>query len=232
MRAPVLGLAFFLTTAAAAFAADSMPGCAALVAPLQKDPSSILEEEPLIGVDYIVQDWKSAKDVRICTGVARYRSISTHITWAAKWLDEKHSGISINAHRTTDDEAASRARSLRIRNHPSGDGTFSMRAFPAYCTDPDFARHAVEELNFGISVNNTFYREPDYTIFDIHNNGYDTGIMASCLATVGNAKVKGDIFLGTNWVLGQNGRRFEFYVLPAGPQDFRLENRLWELSAE
>lgn len=225
-------IALLLSVAAAAARAAALPDCAALVAPLEQDPTSIYDSERLLGVDAIVQDSGSTPDLRICTGVGRYRSISTHITYTAKWRDDKRTSVTVDAHTTTQAEAASRARSLRIKSHPSGDGTFLLKNVPAFCTDPDFVRHATEELHYGISAHDAFYQEPGYTIFEIHSNGYDTGVMANCIATVGNATVKGDIFLGTDWVEGQSGRRFQFYVLSAGPQDFQLENRLWEMSAE
>lgn len=228
-----VAIAFLSWIAAAAEAgAAPLPDCAALVAPLQQDPSSIREAEPLLGVDAIVQDAASTDDVRICTGIGRYRSASAHITYTAKWQDEKRTRFSIAAHDTTEAEAAARARSLRTRFHPTGDGTFLIKNDPAYCTDPDFLRRATQELQWGISVDDAFYQEPDYTIFDMRANGDDTGIMANCVATVGNDKVKGEIFLGTNWEQGENGRRYEFYVLAAGPQNFRLKDRLWDMSAE
>jgi hypothetical protein len=203
-----------------------------LVAPLRQDPSSVHDDETLLSVDAIVQDVSSTDDVHICTGIARYRSASTHITYTAKWLDDGHTQFGIDAHATTDDEAAARARSLRRKYRPTGDGTFLIYSYPAFCTDPGFLRRATQELQWGISLDDTFFREPDYTIFDIEPNGDNSGIMANCIATVGNDKVKGEVFLGTNWVRGESGHRYSFYVLTAGPQDFRLKDRLWDMSAE
>lgn len=190
------------------------------------------EGEPLLGIDALVEDLESTPDVRVCTGVGRYRSISKHITFTAKWRDEQQKAVSLDAHNTTDDEAVSRARSLRIKLHPSGDGTFSVKILPAVCTDPAFVRQAQEELRLGISVDEALYREPGYTIFKMTSNGYGSGIMANCIATIGDSELRGEIFLGTNWARGEAGRRFVFYALPAGPEDFRLTDRLWQLSTE
>lgn len=231
VRRVLVALLFWMVAAGARGA--GLPDCAALVAPVAKDPSSISEGEPLLGIDAIVEDVASTDSVRICTGIGRYRSSSPHITFTAKWRDEGHTTVTLDAHPATAAETAARARSLRIRNHPPGeDGTFLLKTIPAYCADPGFMRRAAEELQRGISVDDGFYREPDYKIFDMQPNGADTGVMANCIATVGNDTVKGEIFLGTNWVRGATGQHYEFYVLPAGPQNFRLVNRLWQMSAE
>jgi hypothetical protein len=63
-------------------------------------------------------------------------------------------------------------------------------------------------------------------------NGYGSGILANCVATVGDDKEEGAIFLGTDWVPGEANRRYQFYILDAGPDGWKLVNRLWQLGAE
>lgn len=229
MRRALLALVLALGPAGWA-RAEPLPDCRALLPALQQDPTSVQDGEPLLTVDNIVSDRSSGDELRVCTGIARYRSISTHLTYTAKW-DPEHAGVGIEAHATTFEEAAARARSLRIKFHPYGDGTYTMRNLVPYCGDADFTRQATKELQFGISIDDGFFREPSYSVFTMRSNGAGTGVMANCVATVGDDQGKGDIFLGSNWVRGQMGRRFEFYVLP-GPQGFQLKNRLWDLSAE
>ena len=217
-----------------AVAAESgLPSCTALVAPLKSDRSSIRNGAPLLGVDAIVEDVQPAPSVRVCTGVALYRDGTSHITYTAKWNDEKHTSFDVNGHPTTDVEAASRARSLRIRNHPrERDGTFLIRVALPFCTDPEFTKLAEAELRYGISFRDVFYREPGYRIFAMDSNGYGSGILTNCVATVGDDTAKGAIFLGTNWAEGETARKYQFYILSPGPDGFTLRNRLWEIGSE
>ena len=221
-------------------AEPALPSCTALVAPLQRDPSSARNGAPLLAVDAIVEDVQPPPGTRLCTGVARYRDGTSHITYTAKWDDDKHAAFDVNAHEATTVEATSRARSLRVRNHPPGrDGTFLIRTSLPFCTDPDFTKLAASELRTGISAREAFYREPGYRIFALDTNGYGSGIMTNCLATVGDDQTKGVVFLGTNWTDTANAHKYdsyilsyEFYILSPGPDGFSLKNRLWEMGSE
>lgn len=217
----------------AAAAPSALPSCTALVAPLQHDPSSVRDGAPLLAVDVIVEDVQPPRDTRVCTGVARYRDGTSHITYSAKWDDDKHTAFDVNAHETTDIEAASRARSLRVHNHPPGrDGTFLVRVTLPFCTDPEFTKLAEGELHYGISFRDTFYREPEDRIFAMDSNGYGSGILTNCVATIGDDHTKGVVFLGTNWAETLSTRKYEFYILSPGPDGFSLKNRLWEIGSE
>jgi len=230
-----LTLAVLLASAAAPVAhADEpvLPGCTALVTRLRADPSSQHEKAPLLGVDDIVEDVASLQDARLCTGVAQYRDATTHITWTAGWANSKHQSFDVNAHETTDAEAESRGRSLRIRTHPPGlDGTFLSRNVVPLCADPDFDKLAENELRTGISFRQGFFREPDYRILSMDSNGYGSGVVINCVALVGDANRKGEIFIGTQWA-GEGSRKYEFYLLSPGPDGFSLPNRLWEMGTE
>ncbi|HXQ53508.1 MAG TPA: hypothetical protein VN802_20625 [Stellaceae bacterium] len=235
---PLRGLTLALLIACAAAAGaraqeQAMPSCDGLVPRLKADPSSIRNGTPLVGVDAIVEDLQSTPASRICTAAARYKSGNVNITFTAKFSDDKHLSFSVDAHDATVVEATSRARALRAKSHPPGqDGTFSFDAYVPYCTDAEFIKLATAELHYGISFRDAFYREPDFRILDISSNGYGSGILSNCIATVGNGEAKGAIFIGTNWVNSQTGRRYEFYVLASGPDGFKLKNRLWETGAE
>lgn len=234
MRASLLALLLVPAAASTADAAESaLPSCAALVAPLQADPSSFRQGAALLGVDAIVEDVQPPPDTRVCTAVARYRDGTDHITFTAKWTDGKRSSFDVNGHETTVDEATSRARSLRIRNHPPGrDGTFQVRVELPFCTDPEFTKLAETELRYGISFRDAFYREPGYRIFVMDSNGYGSGILTNCIATIGDDKSKGSIFLGTDWAEAESTRKYEFYILSPGPDGFSIKNRLWETGSE
>jgi hypothetical protein len=234
LRASLLALLLVPAAASMAGAAESgLPSCTALVPTLQRDPSSVRGGAALLGVGVIVDDVQPAQDTRMCTGVARYRDGSTHITYTAKWDDDKHTSFDVNAHETTETEATSRARSLRIRNHPRGrDGTFLLRVELPFCTDPEFTKLAEGELRYGISFRDVYYREPGYRIFAMDSNGYGSGILTNCIATVGDDNTKGVIFLGTDWAEAMTARKYEFYILSPGPDGFSLKNRLWEIGSE
>ena len=234
MRASRLALLLVPAAAPIAGAAEpALPSCAALVAPLRADPSSVRQDAPLLGVDAIVEDAQPPPDTRLCTGVAHYRDGIGHITFSAKWKDAAHNSFDVNGHETTIDEATSRARSLRMRDHPPGrDGTFLIRLALPFCTDPEFTKLAETELRYGISFRDTFYREPGYRIFAMATNGYGSGILTNCVATVGDDKSKGSVFLGTSWAEAEAARKYEFYLLSPGPDGFSLTNRLWEIGGE
>ena len=213
---------------------QGLPSCKDLVPTLIADPSSIRNRTKLLGVDHIVEDHNSTPDTRLCTGIAYYRNDISHITYNAKWSDAKRKAMIITGHETNNSEEASRALSLRRLNHPGGtDGTYSLEAYVPYCTDAEFIKIATAELHYGISFRAAFYREPDFEIIDISANGYGSGILSNCVATVGNDKEKGTSFLGTIWVAGgEKERRYEFYILESGPDGFRLKNRVWEMGGE
>jgi hypothetical protein len=234
LRAPVGALLLVLAAAPIAGAAESaLPSCTALVAPLQRDPSSVRAGAPLLGVDAIVEDVQGTQETRLCTGVARYRDGTGHITYSARWTGAKHSSVDVNAHETTALEAASRARSLRIRSHPRGEsGTFSLDTEQPFCADAGFTKLAEAELRTGISFREAFYKEPDYRIFEMRANGYGSGVLANCVATLGTDAAKGAIFLGTNWAGLETARTYQFYILSPGPDGFNLKNRLWESGSE
>ena len=214
-------------------AEPALPSCTALVARLQADPSTIRQGAPLLGVDAIVEDMQPPPNSRVCTGIARYRDGTSHMTFTAKWDHEKHASFDVNGHETTVAEAASRARSLRVSNHPPGrDGTFQLRVELPFCTDPEFTKLAETELQYGISFRDAFYREPGYRIFAMNANGYGSGILTNCVATVGDDKNQGSIFLGTNWAKAETARKYEFYILSPGPDGFSLKDRLWEIGGE
>jgi len=227
-------LALLLASAGAAVAAGEpvAPNCDALLALVQKDPSSIRDGAPLLSVSAIVEDQRSTNEVRICTGVALYRDGEEPVTYTAHWRPAK-GAFDIELHQATEDEAASRARSLRALYHPAGeDGTFALTSSIVGCTEPDYRELAARELQLGISVQGSFYREPDFDIFDIAANGFGSGLLSNCIATVGSAKARGRIFLGTDWTGDESDRRVQFYVLDAGPDGFKLRNRLWELNGK
>jgi hypothetical protein len=230
-----LGAFILLVTAAHPASAQDrqIPPCKALVAALQRDPSSVLNGSPLLSVDNLVADPHSTAERRTCTGIANYRDASGHITFIAAWSDDNRTGFDVNAHPTTADEAKSRAVALRNANHESGqDGTYAIAAYTPYCTDPKFLTMATNELHQGISAGENFYREPDYKILAIAPNGPGAGILANCVATIGNDTIKGQIFIGTNWVNAAAATLYQFYVLEAGPDGFKLTNRLWDLATE
>jgi hypothetical protein len=209
-----------------------LPTCTALVPRLQDDPSSLRGKLRVLSVDHIVEDMTSTQDARVCTGVAQYRDATTHMTWTGTWEDAKHTSFDVNGHDTTDQEAESRARSIRVRTHPPGlDGTFLVRTVVPLCADQDFDRLAENELRVGISFRQSFFREPDYHILSMDSNGYGSGVVINCVATIGNANRKGEIFIGTQWA-DADGRKYEFYLLSPGPDGFAVPNRLWEIGTE
>lgn len=188
---------------------------------------------PLLGVQLIVEDVQSTPDARLCTGVAQYRDATIHITYTAVWNDSKHSSFDVNAHATTDAEAEGRAVSLRIDTHPPGrDGTFLVSLGLPFCTDADFAQQAERELREGIAYRRAFYREAQYRILGVTENGYGAGLGTNCIVTVGDDRNKGAVFIGTNDVPASQGQRFQFYILSPGPEGFALKNRLWEIGSE
>jgi len=232
LRATILALGL-VAAASAAQAQDAvLPSCKALVPRLKQDTSSRHDGVPLLGVDHIVEDLRSTPDARLCTGVSQYRDATTHITWSATWDDVKHTAFDVNAHETSPSEAESRATTLRVRNHPPGlDGTFLLSAIVPYCEDAAFTKLVENELHTGISFRDTFYREPSYNVLGLTLNGYGSGVVINCLATVGNGAIKGGIFIGTDWA-DASGRKFQLYVLSPGPEGFALKNRLWETGTE
>ena len=172
-------------------------------------------------------------DLRLCTGVARYRDGTGHITYSARWTDGTHTAVDVNGHETSALEAASRARSLRVRNHAQGlDGTFTLDTAEPFCSDRKFTQLAEAEIRSGISFRQAFYKEPDYRVFSMSANGYGSGVLANCVAVIGNDASKGAIFLGTNWAGSEIARTYEFYLLSPGPDGFVLKNRLWEIGTE
>jgi hypothetical protein len=233
LRALVLVLLLGPALAPTAHAADAvLPTCKALVPRLERDPSSQRNGSTLLGVDEIVEDVASTEDARACTGVAQYRDATSHITWTATWDDPKHTAFDVNGHETTEAESYSRARSLRIRNHPPGlDGAILIRSVVPFCADAAFTKLAENELHLGISFRDAFYREPDYKILSMSANGYGSGVVINCLATVGNSTTKGTIFIGTNWS-ETDDRKYELYILSPGPDGFTLTNRLWTMGTE
>lgn len=225
--------AMYLTASCAAAQERRLPSCTGLVPALMRDPSSARNDYKLEGVQYVVDDIGSGPDERVCTALGLYQEGDVPIAYTARWEDDTRTAYDVNAHGATPIDEISRAASLRVRNHPEGqDGTFSVRTYVPYCTEPEFLRLARQELRFGISTRNAFYKEPDYDIFKIIPNGYGSGILSNCIATVGNDTVRGDIFIGTDWVPGQTQRRYQFYILPTGPEGWKLQNRLWTSSAE
>ena len=230
------GAAFVLLLAFAgtAVAADEpvAPKCGPLLALVQNDPSSIRDGAPLLSVSAIVEDQISTSEARICTGVALYRDGKEPVTYTARWRPARRA-FDIELHQTTEAEASSRARSLRQLYHPEGeDGTFSLTSSIVGCAQPDYRAIAARELQLGIAVRAAFYREPDFDIFDISSNGPGSGLLSNCIATVGDAKERGRIFIGTDWTGDESDRRVQFYVLDAGPDGFKLRNRLWELDGK
>jgi hypothetical protein len=234
LRGAAAALILPLAIAGTSAAADApvAPDCNKLLSIVQNDPSSIHDGAPLLSVSAIVEDEISTDDARICTGVGHYRDSDIPVTYTARWkpIDDT---FDIEMHPATNDEAVSRARTLRTLYHPKGaDGTFSLADTSAGCLDPDYKALATRELRLGISFLASFYREPDIQILDIATNGFGSGLLANCIATVGNGKEKGDIFIGTNWTGNENDRRTQFYVLDAGPEGFKLKDRLWELDGK
>ena len=227
--------AFVLLPAVAGVSAaddEKAPDCHTLFTMVQKDPSSIHDGAPLLSMTAIVEDQSSTADERVCTGVAHYRDADVNSTFTAR----RRSGseeFDIEMHEATDDEAASRARSLRTLYHPARqDGTFTLLDTAGGCLDPDYRDLATRELHLGISFRTSFYREPEFNILDISTNGFGSGLLSNCVATVGNGKEKGDIFIGTNWTGDESDRRIQFYVLDTGPEGFKLKDRLWELDGK
>jgi hypothetical protein len=232
LHALLLALGLIAAAPLAQAQSTALPSCKALVPRLEQDPSSQHGGVPLLGVDYVVEDLQSTPDSRLCTGVAQYRDATTHITWSATWDDPKHTVFDVNGHETNASEAESRATTLRVRNHPPGlDGTFLLRSMVPYCEDANFAKLVENELHIGISFRDTFYREPSYSVVAMSSNGYGSGVVINCLATVGNGTIKGAIFIGTDWS-DANGRKFQLYILSPGPDGFALKNRLWETATE
>ena len=229
LAAPLLAIAAVTAHAQA----KPLPSCAGLVDALKSDPSSILNGSPLLTVDKLVAGKASTAERRVCTGVANYRDATSHITFSATWLDETQAALDVNGHATTEDEAKDRALALRAAYHADGaDGTFALVDYTPYCSDPDFLTMATSELHHGISTGTNFYLEPDYRITDIVPNGPGAGILANCVATISNGKVKAQIFLGTNWIDIAVATRYQFYILETGPDGFKLVNRLWDLATE
>lgn len=223
-----------LAPAGAAVAAGEpvAPDCSTLLTMVQRDPSSIHDGAPLLSVSAVVEDKASTDDTRICTGIGHYRDNDVPVTYTAHWRP-LNQDFDIELHSTTDDEAAGRAQSLRRLYHPAGeDGTFSLLDVGGGCTDPDYRDLAIRELHAGISFRTSFYREPRLDILDITANGIGSGLLNNCIATVSNGKEKGEIFLGTTWTGAQAARRIQFYVLDAGPEGFKLKDRLWELDGK
>ncbi|HUZ72528.1 MAG TPA: hypothetical protein VMU87_06055 [Stellaceae bacterium] len=230
-------VAFACVAAAPAARAQliALPSCSGLVPDLQRSPALVRSGLHILRVDEIVEDVSSSPLARICTGVAHYADESLHLTYTADWRDNNRTDYVVQSHETTAAEEASRALSLRIRTHPADDdGTFSLDDYVPYCGDAEFTKLATAELHLGISARNAFYREPSFRIMSITTNGYGSGVLANCIAEVGNDKEKGAIFLGTDWAdrAGRNTRRYQFYILAAGPDGWKLKNRLWELGAE
>ena len=231
---PWLAALILAAAAGSAHAQDKpLPSCSNLVVALKDDPSSILNGSALLSVENLVADPSSTGLHRLCTGVANYRDATSHISYTANWKDESETTVDVNAHPTTSDEAKGRAVALRNAYHTGGqDGTYAIVDYTPYCADDDFATVATHEMNQGISTGEAFYLEPGYKIFSIAPNGPGSGILANCLATVGNDQVKGDIFIGTNWVNSTQATIYQFYILEAGPDGFKLANRLWDLKTE
>jgi hypothetical protein len=234
-------LAFALAGAVVAAAAParaqlrSLPSCSGLVPDLKRLPTLVRSGLHVQAVDEIVEDIASSPLSRLCTGVVHYADEALHFTYTADWNDEGRTSYIVQAHETTPREEEQRAVSLRVRTHPSDDdGTYSLQDYVPYCTDAKFIKLATKELHLGISTRNAFYREPSYKILSIIANGYGSGVLANCVAVVGNDTVKGSIFMGTDWAdqTGANGRRYQLYILAAGPEGWKLENRLWEMGAE
>jgi len=231
---PFLPVAFGCACiATAAHAERALPTCSGLVAEMQRSPMMVRNGLPLQSIDAIVEDLKSTPVSRTCTGVAHYPDGNWHVTFTGRWKDDAQTNFAVDGHETARYEEEDRARSLRVRTHPKGtDGTFAVRAYVPYCTDPEFIRLATNELHLGVSYRASFFKEPTYKILSIEANGYGSGILANCVATVGDAEEQGAIFIGTDWVSGQTERRFQFHVLETGPEGWKLKNRLWELGSE
>jgi hypothetical protein len=233
MRAWLAALLLAIAAVAAHAQDKPLPSCAGLIDALKSDPSSILNDSPLLSVEKLVATIGSTAQNRVCTGVANYRDATSHITYTAKWVDDTKTTFDVNAHPTTDDEAKARAVALRVAHHAEGtDGTFALADYTPYCTDADFLTMATSELQHGISAGTDFYLEPDYRVSDLLPNGPGSGILANCVATVSGDKVKGAIFIGTNWVDVATASRYQFYILDTGPDGFKLVNRLWDLATE
>lgn len=229
-----LGLLACALAPHAAFAQlRALPTCSGLVPALERDRELIRSGLAITRVDAIVEDISSTPDARFCTGVAHYPDGAIHLTYSAFWSDAAKTSYAVEGHETTAHETASRALSLRVRLHPVGDdGTFSTNDYVPYCTDARFRHMATRELHLGISTDVGFYREPDFTIKKMAVNGYGSGILANCVATVGDGAAQGAIFIGTDWAPGAANRRYQFYILAAGPDGWKLPNRLWRLGAE
>jgi hypothetical protein len=229
---PVLALAG-ACAAAPAQAERALPTCSGLVPDLQRNALMVRNGLPLQAIDVIVEDLKSTPVSRICTGVAHYPDGNRHVTFTGRWRDLRETSYVVEGHETVHYEEEDRARSLRVRTHPKGmDGTFSVRAYVPYCTDPEFIRLATNELHLGITYRNLFFREPAYKILSIEANGFGSGILANCVAKVGDADEQGAVFLGTDWVSGATERRFQLHILETGPDGWKLKNRLWEIGSE
>jgi hypothetical protein len=234
LQAAAVALVLLLAPAGAAVAADEpkAPDCASLLPVVQNDPSSVHDGAPLLSVSAIVADQASSDEARICTGIGHYRDNDVPVTFTSRWRQASQT-FDIEMHATTDDEAAARATSLRTLYHPQGEnGTFSLLDTAGGCTDRDYRDLATRELHIGISVRTSFYREPDFNILDMAANGIGSGILTNCIATVSNGSQKGELFIGTNWTGDESDRRIQFYVLDAGPEGFKLEDRLWELDGK
>ncbi len=236
MRLPIaaLALAVWVLAPPAAWAQlRALPSCSGLIPDLQRDVGLVRSGLVVEAVDEIVEDLDSSPNARQCTGVAHYKDGTMHLTFAAQWRDVANTSYVIEAHETTDVEEASRALSLRVRTHPrDADGTFSLRTYVPYCSDAAFIKLATNELHIGISARRAFYKEPTFNITSMNVNGYGSGILANCVATLSDGKEQGAIFLGTDWVTGEANRRYQFYILDAGPDGWKLVNRLWQLGAE
>ena len=211
----------------------ALPSCTGLVPGVMRLPGLVRSGLKPLQVDAVVEDLASTPDNRICTGVLHYADESVHLTFTALWRDAGDRGDAISTHETSAREEQSRALSLRLRFHPEGeDGTFAIRDYVPYCSDSEFIRRATEELHLGISRRDAFYREPSFKIFSMAPNGYGSGVLANCIAVVGDGQQKGAIFLGTDLVPGAANRRYQFYILSAGPDGWKLKNRLWDLGIE
>ncbi|HUK00421.1 MAG TPA: hypothetical protein VLV85_19370 [Stellaceae bacterium] len=234
VRAAALAFGLLLAPAGVAAAPSEpiAPDCLTLLTMVRQDPSSVRDTAPLLSVSAIVADQTSTLDVRICTGIGHYRDNDVPVTYTAHWRPAKQD-FDIELHATTDDEAASRAVSLRTLYHLAGeDGTFSLLDTAGGCTDPDYRVLAARELRTGISFRTSFFREPRIEILNLVSNGFGSGLLSNCIATISDGKEQGDIFLGTNWTGSSSDRRIQFYVLDAGPEGFKLKDRLWQLDGQ
>jgi hypothetical protein len=228
-------VALLLSLAAAPMArADepALPGCAALVPTVRDDPSSIRNDAPLISISAIVDDLSSTPSERVCTGVAHYRDGDDDVTYMAR-RDPDDGSVFVELHEATEAEAASRAKSLRAHFHPEGkDGTFGLAVTIPPCPDKDYLTLATGELHYGVSFRDYFYREPSYIVTDATTNGIGSGLLRNCIVTVEGGGGSGRLFFGTDWTGGESRRRVEFYIFDAGPDGYKLKNRLWELGDE